>query len=126
MVGMAVPKASVNEDHFSAPGKHQIWPAWQSASVKPVAISERRDYSPDPQLRHSVTARNASHPQAAFLAGKCVHRSRLQPKHSLDTEFGCGVLHHPSCSILAKPSDRAEQYGGERSPRWLLKSSLMK
>ena len=75
---MAVPEATMNENHFSARGKHQIGASGKLANVEAVPVAEPVNQAAYGVLGFRVLAANRPHNGASFSCAKLVrHSERL-------------------------------------------------
>jgi hypothetical protein len=67
--GVIMPKTTVDENHFSAAGKHQVRPSWQMLVVKPETVTHGMNKAPDSHLWGSIPALNPAHILGAAFWG---------------------------------------------------------
>lgn len=59
--GMAMPKATMNQDNCLILGKHKIGLSWESGIVQPVAVASRVKGCADDHFRLGILTANAGH-----------------------------------------------------------------
>ena len=75
---MSVPEAAMNEDHFSASGKDQIWAPGKTADVEAVPVAESVNQASYSVLGLGVLAADRLHDGATLLDCELVrHTERL-------------------------------------------------
>lgn len=77
-LGMAVPEASVNEDHGPPARKHNVRAPRQVATMKPEPEAECVKNRPHDSFRRGVTSADPAHVPAAMLGSNTVNHQTLR------------------------------------------------
>ena len=75
-----VPETSVDENHASAPRKHNIGFSWKLIVMQPKAVSQPMENLPNGDLRRSVFPFNLRHDGASFFASEHVGHCSAFPR----------------------------------------------
>lgn len=70
---MAVPEATVHEDHPATPRKHQVGPSRQTGTMQPVSVAKPVSQSAHDKLGPRVLSPDPAHALTALGRGKRVH-----------------------------------------------------
>src|SRR5262245_7833735 len=122
---MPMPKTSMDEDYFASPRQHHVRPSRQTADVEAIAVAELRQETTYRGFRRRVPSLDSRHPLAAFLLRERVHRSGLNPHHTLDEQPYRCALNQSAGTVLTVTTDSAEEQRGIGSRGWLTEGSLV-
>ena len=76
---MAMPKATIDEDHRSIFAKHQIRMARKARMVQPIAEASAEQELPHQHFRFRVLALYSGHAAMTLLFSQFIHTSQVHP-----------------------------------------------
>lgn len=71
---MPMPETAVDKNNFLVPDKHDIWPAWQIASMQPESVAHAMEHRAHSKFRLGIFASDAAHELRANIFRHRVHK----------------------------------------------------